>query len=212
MTLKFYFLRHGETEFSQSGAHCGAIEADLTPARIAMAQAFATAYQDVAWAAIYCSPMRRTQATAAPIAAATGITPQLRDGLKEIFYGDWEGQTKAAVQSQFGADYDRWIAEPAWNPPTGGETTIAIAQRAMAVIAEITTQHHDGNILVVSHKATLRIILCSLLGIDLGRYRDRLDYATGAVSVVSIGRYGPMLESINDRSYLPPELRERSGT
>ncbi len=177
-----------------------------------MAQAFATAYQSTPWTAIYASPMQRAQATAAPIAKATGLTPYLRDGLKEINYGKWEGKDKATVMREFGADYDRWLTEPAWNAPTGGETAVQIANRAMAVVAEITAQHTDGNILIVSHKATLRIILCSLLGIDLGRYRDRLDYPAAALSVVRFGQYGPMLESIGDRAYMSAELRDREGT
>ena len=36
-------------------------------------------------------------------------------------------------------------------------------------------KYATGNVLVVSHKATIRIILCELLGIDLGRYRDRIE-------------------------------------
>jgi broad specificity phosphatase PhoE len=177
-----------------------------------MAQAFAAAYQSIPWTAIYTSPMQRAQATAAPIAQAAGLTPQLRDGLKEINYGEWEGQDKATVMRDFGVDYDRWLTEPAWNAPTGGETAVQIANRAMAVMAEITTQHTDGNILIVSHKATLRIILCSLFGIDLGRYRDRLDYPAASLSVVRFGQYGPMLESIGDRHYMSAELRDREGT
>jgi broad specificity phosphatase PhoE len=212
MTLRCYLLRHGETAFSQSGAHCGAIDVPLTAAGEAMAQAFATAYQSTTWTAIYASPMQRAQATAAPIAQATGLTPLLRDGLKEINYGEWEGKDKATVMRDFGADYDRWLTEPAWNAPTGGETAVQIANRAMAVIAEITAQHTNGNILIVSHKATLRIILCSLLGIDLGRYRDRIDYPAASLSVVRFGQYGPMLESIGDRAYMSPELRDREGT
>ncbi len=50
---------------------------------------------------------------------------------------------------------------------------VQIASRASLVIAEIQEKYKDGNVVVVSHQATIRIILCSLLGIDLGRYCDR---------------------------------------
>jgi broad specificity phosphatase PhoE len=207
MTLRLYLLRHGETSFSQTGGYCGALDVALTESGQAMAQAFADAYATLAWKAIYCSPMGRTQATAAPIAQAIGLEPQLRDGLKEINYGDWEGRTQADVKAALGEDYHRWMTEPAWNPPTGGETAVQIASRAMAVIAEIEEKYTEGNVLVVSHKATLRVILCSLLGIDLGRYRDRLDYPAASLSVVSFGKYGPLLERMGDRAYMPAELR-----
>ena len=212
MTLRLYLIRHGETTFSQSGGYCGALDVELTESGKAMGQAFADAYKDVSWQAIYSSPMKRTQATIAPMVKATGLEPQLRDGLKEINYGDWEGRTQADVKVALCEDYNHWMTEPSWNPPTGGETAVQIANRAMAVIAEIEEKYTDGNVLVVSHKATLRIILCSLLGIDLGRYRDRLDYPAASLSVVSFGKYGPLLERMGDRSYMPQELREREGT
>ena len=84
-----------------------------------------------------------------------------------------------------------------------------VRNRAMAVIAEIEEKYTAGNVLIVSHRTTLRIVLCSLLGIDLGRYRDRLDYPAASLSVVKFGKYGPLLERMGDRAYMPPELRER---
>lgn len=212
MALKLYFLRHGETTFSQSGGYCGATDVELTESGKLMAEAFAETYQRLSWQAIYCSPMKRTQATAAPIVQATGVAPQLRDGLKEINYGDWEGRTQDDVKESLCEDYYAWMTEPSWNPPTGGETAVEISNRAMAVMAEIEEKYTDGNVLIVSHKATLRIILCSLLGIDLGRYRDRLDYPAASLSVVSFGKYGPLLERMGDRAYMPQALREREGT
>ncbi|MEL7332071.1 MAG: histidine phosphatase family protein [Cyanobacteria bacterium J06560_2] len=212
MSLKLYLLRHGETTFSQSGGYCGATDAELTESGQAMAKAFSDEYKKLPWQAIYCSPMKRTRATAAPIVTATETTPQLRDGLKEINYGDWEGRTQADVKESLCEDYYAWMTEPSWNPPTGGETAVEISNRAMAVIAEIEEKYTDGNVLIVSHKATLRIILCSLLGIDLGRYRDRLDYPAASLSVVRFGKYGPLLERMGDRAYMPKELREREGT
>ncbi len=212
MNVKLYLLRHGETTFSQTGGYCGALDVELTSFGQAMAQSFADAYQHLKWEAIYCSPMKRTQATATPIAQATGLIPQLREGLKEGHFGQWEGKEKEEVRRNFEEDYYHWMTEPAWNAPTGGETAVEVANRAMAVIAEIKEKHTAGNVLVVSHKTTLRVILCSLLGIDLGRYRDRLDYPAASLSVVNFGRYGPLLERMGDRTHMPPELLAREGT
>lgn len=212
MTLRLFFIRHGETTFSQSGGYCGILDVDLTDSGRAMAQAFADTYAPYSWQAIYCSPMKRTRATARPMVEATGLEPQIREGLREADFGEWEGKSKVEVDELQGKDFHRWMTEPAWNPPTGGETAVQIASRAMEVIAEIEENHKEGNVLVVSHKTTLRIILCSLLGIDLGRYRDRLDYPAASLSIVRFGPYGPLLERMGDRSYMPQELRDREGS
>lgn len=212
MSLKVYFLRHGETDFSQTGNYCGDLDAELTPEGIEMAKAFADAYKTIPWEAVYVSPMKRTIATAKPFCDAVGVAMQIRPGLKEIAYGQWEGQTLDYVKQHFGEDYRRWRAEPAWNPPTGGETSVQIASRASLVVAEIQEKYRDGNVLVVSHKATIRIMLCSLLGIDLGRYRDRINILTTSVSIVQFNEHGPLLEVLGDRYHIPKYIRDRPGT
>jgi len=212
MSLKIYLLRHGETTYSQRGAYCGALDAELTPEGHEMAKAFAYTYRSVPWDDIYVSPMKRAIATARPLCEAVGLPMQIRDGLKEIGYGAWEDQELEYVRRHYEQDYIRWQTDPAWNPPTDGETAIQIAARALPVITEIEAKYKSGNVLLVSHKATIRIILCSLLGIDVGRYRDRINALAASVSIVKFGVYGPMLEVLGDRGYMPEYLRQRSGT
>jgi broad specificity phosphatase PhoE len=80
------------------------------------------------------------------------------------------------------------------------------------VIAEIQEKYATGNVLVVSHKATIRIVLCSLLGIDLGRYRDRIEMLAGSVSIIKFDIHGPLLQVLGDRAYMSDELRARPGS
>jgi probable phosphoglycerate mutase len=212
MSLYIYFLRHGQTECSRTGAFCGSIDSKLTPEGFDMAEAFADAYKSLAWTAVFCSPMQRTIATAKPLCTAIGIEPQLRDGLKEINYGLWEGKTPEFISKEYHDDYLRWSADPAWYAPTDGDMAISIASRAMGVIEEIKHTYTSGNILVVSHKATIRIMLCSLLGIDVGRFRYRLDCPVASVSVVEFTSHGPLLHTLADRSHLGEHLRNLPGT
>ncbi len=212
MSLKLYFLRHGETPYSQVGSFCGALDPELTPEGYLMSQDFAKAYQHLPWTAVFSSPLQRTIATAKIFAEPLGIPLQLRSGLKEITYGDWEGKTTKEVNYQFHDDYVRWLADPAWNAPTGGDKAIDIARRSSEVLGEIEHTYKTGNILVVSHKATLRIMLCSLLGIDIGRYRDRITMPVAALSIVEMSDRGPMIHTTCDRSHLRLSLLQRQGT
>jgi broad specificity phosphatase PhoE len=212
MSLSLYLLRHGETTYSQTGGFCGDLDPELTDDGIQMAQAFADKYQSLSWNAVYVSPMKRTIATATPLCQSVGLEMQLREGLKEIRYGEWEGQTTEVVKEQYADDYMRWLTEPAWNPPTGGETAVQISSRASLVLSEIEEKYKEGNVLVVSHKATIRIMLCGLLGIDLGRYRDRINTLVGSVSVVRFEAHGPLLERLGDRAHLDARLLSLPGT
>ena len=213
MSLTFYFLRHGQTALSREDVFCGSgLDPELTPEGKEMAEAFAKAYREVEWQALYCSSLRRSITTAQPLCDALGSNLQARAELNEIAYGIWEGLNKETVGQQYHDEYISWLADPAWHAPTGGESAIVIARRGLQLIEEIQEQNTAGNILMVSHKATIRIILCSLLGIDVGRFRYRLACPVGSVSIVEFTSSGPMLKALADRSHLSTDLRSLPGT
>jgi probable phosphoglycerate mutase len=209
MGLVIYFLRHGETTASETGGYCGTLNPELTPEGCLMAEDFAQAYASLTWAAILSSPLRRAIATAKPLSDATGIHIQLKEGLKEIAFGRWEGKTPVDVDREFHDDYVRWLTDPGWNAPTGGQKGIEIVRRSSLVLEEMENIYATGNVLVVSHKATIRIMLCSLLGIDVGRFRDRISMPVGAVSIVEMAAQGPLVRVMGDRSHLRESLRKR---
>ncbi len=210
--MKLFFIRHGETTYSKIGGYCGDLDPELTDDGSKMAQQFAEAYGDLDWKAAYVSPMKRTIATSKFLCDRARLTAEVRDGIKELSYGDWEGKTPADVNREFHDDYIRWLTDPGWNAPTGGEKAIELARRSSEVIREIQEHHEDGNVLVVSHKATIRVMICHLLGIDVGRFRDRIAMPVGGVSIVEFREHGPLIHALADRSYLDPELRTRPGT
>lgn len=198
---------------SRANVFCGSgLDPELTPEGEEMARSFADFYGSIEWQAIYASPLRRAVATATPLSQAVGLPIETRDDLKEIGYGSWEEQTVEVVSERFHDDYLRWTADPAWNAPTGGEAAITIARRGLQVVEEIQSRFAEGNVLVVSHKATIRIVLCSLLGIDVGRFRFRLGCPVGSVSVVEFSKHGPLLETLADRTHLSQGLRDLPGT
>lgn len=213
MTLTLYLLRHGQTNLSREDKFCGSgLDPELTREGLEMAQAFATVYREEPWKAIFSSRLQRSIATAKPLCDAVGMTMQVRSELNEIGYGKWEGLTKTEVDREYHDDYIRWLTDPAWNAPTGGELAVEIARRGLQVIEEITERFIDGNVLVVSHKATIRIILCNFLGIDIGRFRYRLGCPVGSVSKIELTAQGPLLHTVGDRSHLSGALRALPGT
>ena len=212
MTLKIYLLRHGETETSQQGNFCGTLDIDLTPAGYQMAEDFANTYKELPWAAVFSSPLKRALATAKIICQRRGIAIEIREELREISYGKWEGKMPETVNREFHDDYVRWLADPGWNAPNEGEKGIDIARRCGQVLAEIERIYPTGNVLLLSHKSTIRIMLCSLLGIDIGRFRDRIAMPVAALSIIELAERGPLIHVMGDRSHLQLELRERPGT
>jgi probable phosphoglycerate mutase len=133
---------------------------------------------------IYCSPLSRSYDTARIVGDACRLTPITRDGLREISHGHWEGLTRAEVEARFGPEYAAWEEDPFTFAPQGGESGVAVLARALPVLREIVTAHVGERVAVVSHKATIRLLLSSLLGFDARGYRDRLDQAPACLNVL----------------------------
>ena len=93
MALTLYLLRHGETASSASGGFCGSIDPDLTPEGHLMAEDFGKAYAGHPFKAAYVSPMQRARKTATPLCTANGLEMNIRPGLSEVSFGEWEGKT-----------------------------------------------------------------------------------------------------------------------
>jgi probable phosphoglycerate mutase len=95
--------------------------------------------------------------------------------LREIEHGRWEGLRRADVEAQYPDEYAAWQDDPFTFAPAGVEPGVHVAARALPVIRDIVVAHRGQSVLVVSHKATIRLITAGVLGFDARGYRDRLD-------------------------------------
>jgi len=210
--LRIYFVRHGQTEFSKEDRFCGEIDVPLNAMGREMADALADHYRTEHWDGLYASPKLRARQSGEPLAHAVGQRLEILDGLKEIAYGEWDGRLAAEVAREDPERYRRWEADPGRHAPPGGETGEEIAQRALAAVHHIREHHPSGQVFCFSHKATLRVLVCALLGIDVGQFRARIAQRVSSVTVFSFPPSGPRLEVLGDISHLPAELRVEMGT
>lgn len=181
---RLLLVRHGATSATEEDRFSGSSGAELSDEgrRQAARLGERLARQNVA--AIYASPLLRAMETARIIAAHCHLDPQPRDGLREIGHGHWEGLQRVDVERRFPDEYHAWEADPFTFAPASGESGVSVLARALPVIREIVTAHPGEQILVVSHKATLRLIISSLLGFDSRGYRDRLDQSPACLNVL----------------------------
>jgi broad specificity phosphatase PhoE len=184
MPSRVYFVRHGATPLTAENRFSGEVGVDLSDEGRAQVERLALRLAHDPVAAIYCSPLSRTVETAAILAAPHRLTPIHADGLREISHGRWEGLTRQEVEERFGAEYAAWEADPFTFAPVGGETGLAVLARALPAVRSAVAAHPSEAIVVVSHKATLRLVLSSLLGIEPRGYRDRLDQSPACLNVV----------------------------
>jgi probable phosphoglycerate mutase len=181
---RLYLVRHGATQLSAEDRFAGEIGVDLSPEGREQAARLGERLRDDEISAIYSSPSSRTLETARIIGSRCGLDIQTVDGLREIRHGHWEGLTRQDVEARFAQEYSDWQQDPFTFAPDGGESGVAVLARALPAIREIVVRHVGQNVLIVSHKATIRILLSSLLGFDPRGYRDRLDQAPACLNVL----------------------------
>ena len=184
MTTRLYLVRHGATPLTAEDRFSGAENINLSDEGRTQVDHLARRLMDDKIHAIYSSPLDRTLETANILARPHGLVPLQRDGLREISHGHWEGLTRMEVEERFPNEYTAWEEDPFTFAPEGGESGISVLARALPLVRELVVNHKDKNILVVSHKATLRLILSSLLGFDGRGYRDRLDQAPACLNIL----------------------------
>ena len=213
MTTRLFLVRHGATTLSAEDRFAGASDVDLSTEGLRQVEFLAERLADDQLAAVYASPMKRTWETAAIIARPHRLTPVPKDGLREIDHGHWEGMRRADVEAQSADEYAAWDADPFTFAPAGGESGLSVLARALPVVRAIVVTHADANVLVVSHKATIRLLISSLLGFDARGYRDRLDQSPACLNVLDFkGPSQARLMLFNDVSHYadqPPRAQGR---
>jgi broad specificity phosphatase PhoE len=209
MTTRLYLVRHGATQLTAEDRFSGAIGVELSDQGREQARRLAARLADDRIAAVYASPLSRTAETAALLAAPHRLTPVSRDGLREISHGRWEGLSRREVEERYADEYAAWEADPFTFAPEGGESGLSVLARALPVIREIVVAHAGQGAVVVSHKATLRLVLSSLLGFDARGYRDRLDQSPACLNVVDFkDPVRARLMLFNDVSHYQDQPRE----
>jgi probable phosphoglycerate mutase len=199
-------VRHGETEGNVAQVWHGALDAPLTPrgeAQVAaVAQRIAAMHHAHPIELFYVSPLARARSTAAAISRATGLQPQVDEGLREFDLGDWEGRTFRDLKETENL-WQRWDADPSFAPPNG-ESPRAFNRRAIDALQTLTTRHLGQTVLVVTHGGVIGTVLASWFGAGPDDWRS-FDPHNCAVSVLEWDEGGWRGQVLNDITHLPPE-------
>ena len=174
MPGELWLIRHGETEWSRSGAHTGRTDLPLTEQGRANALALGCLLAGRRFALVLASPLQRALETCR--LAGFGDAAQVDPDLREWDYGDYEGRSTPDIRRE---RPDWWL----WSDGVpNGETVEMVAARAERVIARATGA--DGDVALFAHGHILRILTARWLGLtpDCGRL-----FAMGTASVSTLG-------------------------
>jgi probable phosphoglycerate mutase len=179
-------VRHGETEWSRDGRHTGRTDIPLTEAGRRQAQALQPVLAGRELALVLSSPLTRALETCR--LAGLGDRVQVRDGLVEWDYGEYEGITTPEIRAR----HPGWVLWRDGCP--GGETAADVARRVDPLIAEL--RQLDGDAALFAHGHVLRVL--AVRWIELAaEHGAALKLSTGTLSLLGWEHEWPVLARWN---------------
>lgn len=155
-----YLIRHGHTQWNESGRYQGISDVPLSPAgRRAVAQT-AAGLRGKSIRAMYASDLLRARETAEIIARELfpqGIEIKYCRDLREINFGYWEGLTYEQINRRWGSQINQWLADPASVTPPGGESLRDFQNRVLNRLRNIALNHVGEVVAVVAHGGVIAV-------------------------------------------------------
>jgi broad specificity phosphatase PhoE len=199
--LKMFLIRHGLTEWNKLNRFQGSSDISLCGEGIEQAMKISNKLKDFNFEAIYSSDLSRAYETAQYVARPHGIEIEKVPEFREIHFGEWEGLTKEEIIELKEFDFIKWKASP-HNTEFPGEGNFEEVRRRIEIgTRKILDTNKKGNIVIVSHGGSLKILIMSLLGIDMNAY-NKFWLGNTSLSIIEIRKDRIMLNSLNDMNHL----------
>jgi probable phosphoglycerate mutase len=201
---RIILIRHGETEWNARGLYQGQLNSPLTAAGRQQAVALAERLRDMPIDALYSSDLERTQETAAPLVAASGLELRLDPRLRERHYGIFQSLDKTAVATLHPEAYaGHHSGDPDFQIPEG-ESTRQFHERITRCLEDLADRHDGEEITIVTHGGTIGIAIKYVLGLSLETER-RFVMANTSYNLIARNKKGWMLHTLGDISHLQNE-------
>lgn len=190
MPTKIILVRHGVSQWnddSENDRYNGHTDIPLSEKGIEQVKRMATYLQNEGIVAFYSSPLQRAVQTAQIVAEKHSEKQiNLLPEFLEINFGEWESFTRKQLTEKFGNEYEVWKKNPAEIIPPNGENGLSVKNRAFPKLIQLCEKHNNQTIFIAAHKNVNKIILASLMGIDLKHFRNYIPQRAGAVNVFFI--------------------------
>jgi len=193
-------IRHATNDWVRKGRLAGWTPGvHLNAEGQAQAQALGERLAVISLSAVYSSPLERALETAQAVAGPHNLKVQIRTGVGEVQYGEWNGQSLKKLTKT-----PRWTAlrrYPSGTRFPGGETIGEMQARVVATLNEIATHHPQDIAAVVAHADVIKAAVAYYAGVPLDLFQ-RLVISPASLTVITFGRFGPQLVRMNDTGTL----------
>jgi len=156
-------IRHVETDMA--GKFCGHSDPDASPAGMRQIEEILHKVESLGIEHLFSSDLRRAAQTAQAVGRPLGVPIELRPGLREIHFGEWEGMSWQEVATAFPHDAELWIKEYPLRSPNGGEGYDVFNARVRAEITSIVSALPFSNLAIVTHRGVMQSAMTRIFGL-----------------------------------------------
>lgn len=193
-------IRHGQTDWNKEERFRGRTDIELNETGLKQALAAGNALCQLDIGAIYTSPLKRAQKTAAVIADCTGKPLLIADELIDIDFGQFQGLTAAEAAARDKALWQMWVDSPHQVHFPEGES-LPIVETRINLAIDKAREYGDRTVVMVSHSVVCKVMVCHIVGLDLSHFWQ-IDQATGAITVFETRNNMLVASKINDTCHL----------
>lgn len=161
--LRLILIRHASSLWNDEKRIQGQLDPPLSEKGREQAARLAERLRGRSFARFFSSDLKRALETSNAIADAIGTSPEMCPELREVGLGQWEGLTRADIVHRYPSEWQRWVAEPSWDIPPGGEGADAFETRVGAFLDHVTAEQDSGDVLLVTHGGVIQVAILRLL-------------------------------------------------
>jgi broad specificity phosphatase PhoE len=197
--------RHGETEWNVGKIFRGRADVNLDAVGVKQADLLGKYLGNCRLEAVYSSPLKRALDTATIVARYQKVGVHTAEDIIDLDYGEWQSLSEQQVERLYPALLKEWHNSPHKARIPGGESLEDVRGRVIELVNDVLSRH-QGRILLVSHRVVLKVLICSLLGLDDSHFWNISQDVCGITVFNYVdGRF--VLTRHNDTSHLR-ELQE----
>lgn len=201
MVTELFLIRHGETKWNRELRFQGHADLELNQRGLEQAQITAHFLAEHRFDRFYSSDLKRAGQTAEVLAAPHNLPVSARKDLREINYGDWEGQTYRQLWEQEPQSLEKWSQDPSAIKPPGGETLPDFQLRVVNFFFSLIKESAGKRIVVICHGGTLMVYLAYILQMPL-KLCNRFQFDHLGISRIIVYEQNPIISMLNNTGHL----------
>lgn len=194
---RLYLIRHGQVVGHDEYRYNGHSDVDITAIGVEQMNALASYLAAAPIKAVYSSDLQRAVKGGRMIGRGLGIDPVMREALREIHLGRWEGLTRQEAAERFPEEAGFSFKDLATGRVKGGESLIDLRARVIPALNSIIDKHRNEAVCVLAHGGVNRVILTEAMGLPLENF-FRIEQDYGCLNVIDYFEDGcPVVKLVN---------------